>query len=411
MSDNEPQHPSAGHDASGQTGPPPPPPPPPPTGTSRPLLRRDHHKHLAGVAGGIADYFDVNASAVRVTFVVLAFFGVGIPVYIVGWLAMPSPAMPRSYVERWFGRSPSPTALLIITAVVVLLLSVNDAGWTNHGHHHDGGPGWGIGWGLALLLGGWMLFRADSRTQAAGSPPVLGPPAPSAGTSTWHGPGGGAAYTPPPTRPTQPRRPRSILGRLTLGVALASVGVAALAEQIGVVALEPEQYAALGLTIVGFGLITGAWVGRAYGLIGAGFVLLPVVFILALGPLSVSGGVGDVRYAPATVEELRDAYTLGAGELELDLTSLELDGGTEAIRVAVGLGQTTILVPDEVTVATDVTLRLGEVDLFGRRYDGPPFPEPTSATFEGTSAAAGRLELDIDNGVGEIIIRRDPEES
>ena len=410
MSDNEPQQPSAGDETPGQAGPPPPPPPPPPVSSARPLLRRDHHKHLAGVAGGLADYFGVNASAVRVTFVILAFFGVGIPVYIVGWLAMPSPAMPRSYVERWFGRSPSPTALLVITAVVVLLLSINDAGWTNHGHHHDGGPGWAVGWGLALLLGGWMLFRADTRTQAAGSAPVMGPPAPSAGTSTWHGPGGGAAYTPAPAWTPPPPRPRSILGRLTVGVALASVGVAALAEQLGAVSLEPEQYAALALTIVGFGLIVGAWAGRAYGLIGAGLVLLPVVFVLSLGPFQIRGGAGDVRYAPATVEELRDAYTLGAGELELDLSALDLDGGTEAVRVAVGLGQTTIVVPDEVTVVTDVTLKLGEVDLFGRRYDGPPFPEQTSTTFEGTSAAAGRLELDIDNGFGEIIVRRDSEE-
>jgi phage shock protein PspC (stress-responsive transcriptional regulator) len=404
MSDHETQQPAP--DDGPHTAPPP---PPPPT-AARPLWRRDHHKHLAGVAGGIADYMDISASAVRVTFVILALFGIGIPVYIVGWLAMPSPSMPRSYVERWFGRSPSPAVLLAVAAVVVLLITVND------GPYHDHGPDWGFGWGLALLFGGWLLFRADSRTQGGGATTVLGPPAPDAGSSTWYGPGGAGAYAPPSPADTvtaplpRPRRPRSMLGRFTLGVALASVGVAALLERVGAVSLEPQQYAALGLTIVGFGLIAGAWVGRAYGLIGAGVLLLPVVFFLGLGPLPLHGGAGDVQYAPETLEDLRDSYTLGAGELQLDLTALDLDGGTEAIRVAVGLGQTTIVVPDEVTVVADVTLKLGEVELFGRRFEGPPFPEPTTATFEGTSADAGRLELQIDNGVGEIVVRRETEE-
>ncbi|MPZ73929.1 MAG: PspC domain-containing protein [Nitriliruptorales bacterium] len=404
MSDHEAPQPPADDDAPGQETLSPPPPPPPPPSAPRPLLRRDDHKHLAGVAGGLADYFGVEASAVRVGFFILAFFGIGIPVYIVGWLAMPSPTMPQSYIERWFGRAPTPAALLAITAGVILLMTMVD------GPRHDGGPGWGVGWGLALLFGGWLLFRADTRAQAAGgSPAVTGAPAPEA--STWHGAGGSTPSGPAqPWTPPAPR-PRSILGRLTVGVTLALVGVAALLETLGVVSLEPEQYAGLALTIVGFGLIVGAWAGRAYGLIGLGFVLLPLLFVLSIGQMPVRGGAGDVYYKPATVEALRDSYTLGAGELELDLSDLDLDGASQTVRVSVGLGQTTVIVPDDVTVAANIELRVGEVELFTQRYAGGPFLEPINRTFEGASASAGRLELDIDNGMGQLTVRRDSEES
>src|SRR3712207_3105268 len=158
-----------------QAGSPPPPPPPPPLNNSaRPLQRRDHAKHLAGVAGGLADYLGVEASFVRLALFILAFFGIGVPVYIVGWLAMPSPSMPQSYLERWFGRTPSPAALLAVTAGIFLLFSLVD------GPGYDGGPEWGFGWGLALLFGGWLLFRADTRSRLAGAAPVMGPPSPPA---------------------------------------------------------------------------------------------------------------------------------------------------------------------------------------------------------------------------------------
>ena len=382
---------------------PPPPPPPPPAPPSRPLLRRDEHKHLAGVAGGLADYLGVEAGGLRFAFVLLALFGVGVPLYIAGWLVMPSPRMPQSYFQRWFGTPPSPVLLVTVAAGLFVLFTLFD------GPGHDGGPDWGLGWGLALLLGGWLLFRADRRAHMTAGAPVMGPPTPWPPASAWHGPGG-TAYTPPVAAPSEPRPP-SILGRATVGVALASLGVAALLEQLRVVALEPHQYAALALAIVGLGLIVGAWAGRAYGLIAAGLLLLPVLFVLSMPPLPVGSGAGDFRYAPTTVAALRDSYTLGAGELELDLSDLELNGATEQVHVGVGAGQTTIIVPDDVTVAATVEVAAGDAELFGQRYVGEPFMEQLSQTFEGTSAQAGRLELHVEHGLGQIIVRRESQES
>ena len=46
---------------------------------------------IAGVASGIAAYFDVDVTVVRIAIAVLSVFGgAGIALYIAGWLLMPN---------------------------------------------------------------------------------------------------------------------------------------------------------------------------------------------------------------------------------------------------------------------------------------------------------------------------------
>ena len=55
------------------------------------LTRSQSEKMVAGVLGGLATYFDIDPTLVRLGFVVLVFAGVGSPVlaYVVLWLIMP----------------------------------------------------------------------------------------------------------------------------------------------------------------------------------------------------------------------------------------------------------------------------------------------------------------------------------
>jgi phage shock protein PspC (stress-responsive transcriptional regulator) len=55
-------------------------------------LRRSRDRKLGGVAAGVAEYFDLEPTVVRLVFVLAALLGVGlaIPVYIVLWIVMPS---------------------------------------------------------------------------------------------------------------------------------------------------------------------------------------------------------------------------------------------------------------------------------------------------------------------------------
>jgi phage shock protein PspC (stress-responsive transcriptional regulator) len=56
----------------------------------RPLCRPFHDRMLAGVAAGIARYFDIDVTIVRIVFAVLAVVGgAGVPLYLAGWLLIP----------------------------------------------------------------------------------------------------------------------------------------------------------------------------------------------------------------------------------------------------------------------------------------------------------------------------------
>jgi phage shock protein PspC (stress-responsive transcriptional regulator) len=74
--------------------------PEPPFGWSseRPALRRPFEdRMLAGVAAGLARYFGVDATIVRIAFVVLTVVGgAGIPLYLAGLLLIPDEGSDQS---------------------------------------------------------------------------------------------------------------------------------------------------------------------------------------------------------------------------------------------------------------------------------------------------------------------------
>ena len=57
---------------------------------SKPLYRSCKNRILAGVAGGIGDYFNIDAVLVRLIFVLLTIpGGAGIIIYIIAWIIIP----------------------------------------------------------------------------------------------------------------------------------------------------------------------------------------------------------------------------------------------------------------------------------------------------------------------------------
>ena len=67
-------------------------------GPERPALRRPYQdRMLAGVAAGLARYFDVDPTIVRIAFVVLTVVGgAGIPLYLAGLLLIPEEGSDQS---------------------------------------------------------------------------------------------------------------------------------------------------------------------------------------------------------------------------------------------------------------------------------------------------------------------------
>ena len=90
----------------------PPPPPPPPTDayqtTARPLYRPMKNRMIAGVAAGIAQYLDADVTVVRIVLAALeaVFGGVGIALYIAGWLLMPHEGSEQSLAQKILHSAP-----------------------------------------------------------------------------------------------------------------------------------------------------------------------------------------------------------------------------------------------------------------------------------------------------------------
>lgn len=95
------------------------PPPPPDAGSTRPdgpaveadvgdrLHRCRRGRMLAGVAGGVAEYFDIDPTVVRVAFVAATLLGaLAVPLYVAGWFLIPEEGAECSVAEDLLGRDP-----------------------------------------------------------------------------------------------------------------------------------------------------------------------------------------------------------------------------------------------------------------------------------------------------------------
>jgi phage shock protein C len=76
------------------------------SGTRR-LYRTRDGRIVAGVCSGLAVYFGVDATLVRLVFGVLSVFGgTGILLYLAGWLVIPDEVEGTSIVENMISKRP-----------------------------------------------------------------------------------------------------------------------------------------------------------------------------------------------------------------------------------------------------------------------------------------------------------------
>lgn len=384
--------------------------------SARALRRSRADRKVAGVAGGLGRWLDVDPTVLRVVFVVLAFFGgSGVVLYGVAWLVVPEEGATQGTVPT--GETVR-TALLIGALTVAVVLALAGAG--------DGHVAWPVlVVGLVLAV---VLVGRDNRRSAAGRSAAPGtstpPPAPhvaqsspppSPPSSPQSAPAGSGteptvvlekqpAWHPPVAPLPVPERPRRT-GPLLFGPALAllalGLGVLGLYDaQGGDVA--PAAYPALALTIVGLLLIVGAFVGRPGGLVLLGLVAALALPVTAIADPTYSGS-RDLQVAPTSAAGLLGAYHVPAGRIRLDLRNLDpatLDG--RSLDVSVGAGEVVVLVPQSVQVSYDAVVDFGgHIDVDGRvddgwspelrGTDGPPDPQAGLALQ--LSADFGQLRL------------------
>src|SRR5688500_8231795 len=327
--------------------------PPPSSPGVRRLTRSSSDKLIGGVAGGLGRYFGVDPILFRIAFVVLTFAGgVGVLAYI-GLLAF----VPADDDSRAFGQRRDANLIgAVLLGIVVLLIL--------------GPPFFFVGPVLipiAILIGiGVLLWRA-----AGGKPPSGDP------------------------------------GRLVARAVIALlIGVAAVGGFAGVfvlAALGGGTTLAILAIVAGVALVVAGLAGGARWLIVPALVLVLPLAIVAAADVRVDGGVGERTYRPATVDEMRAGYELGAGELVVDLRDVDLPAGATRMEIDMGIGHAVVRVPEDACVSSDVQIGAGHAQVLDRVSDGLDVDLAQAATPAGDGP---RLVLDGELGIGALEVVR-----
>lgn len=238
---------------------------------------------LGGVAAHLADRLDVDPLWIRIAFVLLALVGgIGVLLYAALWLAFV--AGPDHQWLRLTGG-----ALLVVG--LPLLLS------NGFGPFHIGPLAV-----VALLAGLAVALWQPRRSPTPHRAPSLA--APVTHPVDTHDPPRGR---PAPRWVRPPRRPPSMLGRLTVGIAVLVAAVGALVDQANSGRLHPEQWLGPAAIVCGIGLLVGTVIGRARWLMAPALLFATAGFIagesarMGLRPTALAGtrfisiGSGDSR--------------------------------------------------------------------------------------------------------------------
>jgi phage shock protein PspC (stress-responsive transcriptional regulator) len=352
---------------------------------ARRLVRTTEGRWLGGVCAGLGRYFDVNPLVYRIAFAALALAGgTGLLLYLAAFLVIPAEGADESIaVEALRTRRDQPWLLLGVGLLGFgALFALSEARFW---------PGNGDFWLAAVLAGGALLWwNVSSRRRPAQTAPATAP-APDGTTP------------PAPAAPTRPARPS--LFAPVIGALLAASGVFGLLAVLDVYDVDLEVALAAGVALVGGAIAVGAMTQRRVAaLVPLGLLLLAAFGIAAATPDSISGGAGEKVERPLTAFDLQSSYELGVGELELDLSAVELRSGTTSVDASVGAGELVITVPEGVALEIDAHAGVGEVDVLGVTDDG--IDVDRTLTVAGSTSDAPLLKLEADVGLGAIEVRR-----
>ena len=388
--------------------------PPPPPPSQRELTRSSSDRVIGGVASGIAHRFDLPVWLVRVLFALFVLGGgFGLAVYLAGWAFIRADNEETTIAERFFARTTTTGSWVGVALIFVALIVLLDNVSFLRG---------GVIWAVALLAVGILLYSGDLPRLVKSDEPKEGVQRMTTTTKAndsgqveteEHGDDSGAVTPPPPPTPgptppilppTAPRE-KSMLGRVTFGVMAIALGVLALLDNTTTL-VDPStrHYLALAMTVLGVGLIVGAFAGRARWLALVGLLGLP--FLLGSPALEYDFQDFDsanVTARPDTFSQLQGSYDHSIGEIVIDLTNLDWDGQDIELEASLGIGELRILIPEDVAVSGTAEASIGHVE-----FDSDQSSGLSPALTLGTEGSEGSLELDATVGIGQVDIDRVP---
>ena len=353
------------------------PPPTPPTAERR--WARSDDRIALGVAGGLGRALAIDPLLVRIAFVVLGLFsGVGIVMYVAGLaLLADSPT------------SPPPSTARRIGGGIAVLLSLR---WLFNGEARLPGAGWVVA--IGLLGAAIALWRGRSPIEPL-------PPRPVADVHTGADSGSTGERWDSLTaqQRRRPRPPWSPLGLLTIGAA--SV-VGALVWLLSASTDSRGAWAFGWATVVlGGGMVVGTFAGRARRLIvpaAATAVAAVTASALSFAGVGLGHRSGDRTEFVSAGGSVAARYRTGMGSFELDLTNYP-DAASTAIEV--GVGDLTVLVPDNAHVQIDARVGVGSIEALGSTSNGYRRTLSLDNNTDGTQL----IKLKLRVGVGHLEVR------
>lgn len=417
--------------------------PPPPI---RPLLRSRDDRVLAGVAGGLGRWLDVDPVIFRVTFGILSLFGgVGIIAYIVGYLLIPDEATgealvsgrlipdPRRLTQQqraligWGGagvfvliaiaghRSTTVAVLLIVAAVAVIVARAQHPYVPRTPQGPTGAPGFGSAPGTPVPPSTAFTAPATAPPTVPQEQPVREQPGNVwYAAQTWQAPPAWASsplaqspveVTPPP-RPQYTVRSRGRrLNRVLISIAVLAVGVYLMLGRAGAYDPTTLQAMAVGLTTLGLGLAATAWYARSRGAMVLGAVLTVLLMLGSALQGDYGSDVGSRVWRPISGAELPATYKLAVGNATLDLTHLGPDAFNHPIKVTMGVGKLRIHLPDGVPYSVYAHVQVGDYELGDQRYSDDPVRQTVYSP--GYTAGHG-LRVEANLRIGNVEVDHEP---
>ena len=158
------------------------------------------------------------------------------------------------------------------------------------------------------------------------------------------------------------------------------------------------------LAVVGFGLVVGAFFGRAYGLIFLGILLSIATSLTAVVNHEFGHGAGERHWVATTAAETETPFRLGIGEAELDLTGMPA-GENADVDVTVGVGSLLVIVPEDARVTVNAELAAGEIRILDEpKDDGTDLDRTVTDNPAGSSGPD--ITIDAEVGLGDLEVRR-----
>jgi phage shock protein PspC (stress-responsive transcriptional regulator) len=332
----------------------------------RRFLRSRDDRVLGGVCGGLARYFNIDPTLVRIATVALVFVGgVGVIAYAAALVFVPEddgtghPA-PRNS-SRW-------TTIAGATLLVIAGLALLD------------GPHWWWWGGTApfLIVLGLIAFVVYRNLRERGD--------------------------------DQPTASRVLSVTLLVVAAIAAAALAAVGSAWAVAAGGGAVVAAVVIAL-GVAMIAGAFRRRLRWLAIPALVLAVPAGVVAAADIDLDGGLGDRSYRPVSLADIpAKGYELGVGRLRVDLRDLDWTqaGGRVPLKVDLGVGHALLIVPRDVCVRTVADVGMGYVGVLGDEEGGI---DVTVADGTTSPVGAPQLVLDAKLGMGAVEVLHDDDHS